>query len=204
MEIFETWNSTLCLFMGRSLHMFVWTCWHMVLVWWNCWCFHLAILALLKDSLSVNNILLFEPAVWSQRMKLEVIFCPFQICSLFSWICLFAIFRAFALISLVACTSTEFMEPAPLAPPSGGQRQRNEQGKNLFPLVIFIAALSGSSVDDGFDILASFWAESVRKIKPQDFQQERDAWATFFASAARRAKKGRTALLKASANWSFG
>ena len=143
-------------------------------------------------------------------MKLELIFCPFQmfLCkmfkvSMFSWICLFAIFRAFAFISLVAGTSTELMEPALLAPPSGGidgrrgQSQRNEQGKNLFPLVIFIAALSGSSVDDGFDILASFWAESVRKIKPQDFQQERDAWTNFFASAARRVKKGRTALLKA-------
>ncbi len=97
----------------------------------------------------------------------------------------------------------ELMEPAPLAPPSGGidgrgrQRQRNEQGKNVFPLVIFIAALSGSSVDDGFDILASFWAESVRKIKPQDFPQERDAWTNLFASAARRVKKGRTASLKA-------
>ena len=80
-------------------------------------------------------------------MKLELIFCPFQmfLCemfkvSMFSWICLFAIFRAFAFISLVAGTSTELMEPALLAPPSGGidgrrgQSQRNEQGKNFFPV----------------------------------------------------------------------
>ena len=88
-------------------------------------------------------------------MKLELIFCPFQmfLCemfkvSMFSWICLFAIFRAFAFISLVAGTSTELMEPAPLVPPSGGidgrggQRQRNEQGKNLFPLLIGTAESS--------------------------------------------------------------
>ena len=40
--------------------------------------FLLTTLAWLKDSLSVNNIVFLEPAVWSQCMKFELLFCPFH------------------------------------------------------------------------------------------------------------------------------
>ena len=81
------------------------------------------------------------------------------------------------------------MEAAPLVPPSGN---RGKQARNFFPAIVYACSLSGPSTDDGYDILACFWAQGVIRLNASEFQQQRECWAKHLADSSRRAKKART------------
>ena len=89
------------------------------------------------------------------------------------------------------------MEPVPLAPPAHGKdvgRCPNREAKNFFPIVILIASLCGRDVDQGWNVLAGFWATGVRLINAAECETERDAWSKHLAEAAQKNKRSRASV----------